>query len=166
MEWLARRTDEWKELQAQYNEAKAQVNAGKNRRQIAWQYLKDIFVRLDVIGLISVMAMFGLILVSFTLAGGTKLQWRKAKILCSLIIGFALIPPVISSEVKFAKYPLVPVRALKIKGIWAEMTITTLQIVVWWMPADYMYTLPIVGVNRSIALATRITSLEKICLHH
>lgn len=146
-------------MQAQYNEAKAQINAGKNRRQIAWQYLKDIFVRLNVVGLILVMAMFGHILVSFTLAGGTKLQWGKAKILCPLIIGFALIPPVILYKVKFAKNPLVPVRALKVKSIRAGMTITTLQMVVWWMPADYMYTLLIVGVNQSIALATRRTSL-------
>lgn len=159
MEVKARRTEEWKELQRQYDEAKKARNEGKSKVAVWWEYLLDVSQRLDVIGSILVMAMFGLILAPFTLAGGAKLQWGKAKILVPLIIGFAMIPFVMLYEIKFAKYPLLPHRILKIPSIWAGSVLAMLQNIVLWMPADYMFTLLIIGVNQSIELATRITSL-------
>lgn len=159
MEIKARRTEEWQELQRQYDEAKRVRNAGKLWVKVWWEYLVDVTERLDIIGSILTMAMFGLILAPFTLAGGAKLQWGKAKILAPMIIGFSMIPFVMLYEFKVAKYPLLPHRILTIPSIWAGSVLAMLQNIVLWMPADYMFTLLIIGVNQSIELATRIQSL-------
>lgn len=66
-----------------------------------------IFWQLDVVGIILLIAVFTLILVPFTIAGGASEQWSKPKVIATLIIGIFCIPVWIWWE-KRAKYPMVP----------------------------------------------------------
>lgn len=151
MRFMAGRTEEWAELQQQRKEqvqSKSFVEAAV-----------DLFWKIDVIGLLMVIIVFGLILVPFTIAGGVHDQWKKGKIIAPLVIGFVAIPFFILWEAKFAKYPLIPGHLLKERGVWSAVVIGICIDLVWYMPNDYMYTVLIVAVNESVKSATRITSL-------
>jgi len=69
----------------------------------------ELFWRLDVIGIILLIAVFALILVPFTIAGGVHTQWKTAKVIAPLVIGFCCIPAWVIWERK-CPYPMVPFR--------------------------------------------------------
>lgn len=71
------------------------------------QLATSIFWQLDVIGIILVIAVFALILVPFTLAGGVQTQWGTAKVIAPLVIGLLLVPVWIVWEMK-CPHPMVP----------------------------------------------------------
>lgn len=66
-----------------------------------------LFWQLDVIGLILMIAVFILVLVPFTIAGGISTSWQQAKIIAPLVIGVVMIPVFILWEAR-APHPLVP----------------------------------------------------------
>ena len=66
-----------------------------------------IFWQLDTIGVLLLIAVFALILVPLTIAGGVHSQWKTAKAIAPLVIGFLLIPVWIVWEMK-CKHPMVP----------------------------------------------------------
>jgi SIT family siderophore-iron:H+ symporter-like MFS transporter len=70
-------------------------------------FLLEIFWRMDVLGIILLIAVFALILVPFTLAGGSAEQWKQAKIIAPLVIGVLCVPLWIVWESK-CPYPMVP----------------------------------------------------------
>lgn len=70
-------------------------------------FLLDVFWRMDVLGIILLIAVFALILVPFTLAGGNTEQWKQAKIIAPLVIGVLCVPLWIVWESK-CRYPMVP----------------------------------------------------------
>lgn len=153
MEWTARRSPEWKELKQSREDDPDHV-------QVSWiTYFIDLFHQLDVIGLLLVVVVFGLILVPLTIAGGVQEQWKHAKIIAPLVIGFVCIPIFAVWEAKFAVNPLLPATLLKERGVWSALIIGVFINFVWYMPNDYMYTVLVVAVNESVKLATRITSL-------
>lgn len=75
-----------------------------------------LFRQLDIVGLLGLIAIFGFILVPFTVTGGAhnargaSLQWSRPVIIVPLIIGFLCIPGWIWWERKAARHPLVPFR--------------------------------------------------------
>lgn len=69
-----------------------------------------IFWQLDVIGIVLLIAVFALILVPFTIAGGASEQWTKGKVIAPLVIGLFCIPIWIWWETK-APYPMLPFTA-------------------------------------------------------
>jgi SIT family siderophore-iron:H+ symporter-like MFS transporter len=71
------------------------------------QFLVELFWQLDVVGIILLIAVFALILVPFTLAGGVEAQWRTAKVIAPLVLGFLTVPVWIIWEMK-CKHPMVP----------------------------------------------------------
>lgn len=75
----------------------------------ASQLLVELFWQLDVIGIILLIAVFALILVPFTLAGGVSTQWKTAKVIAPLVIGILCIPLWIVWESR-SKYPMIPFR--------------------------------------------------------
>lgn len=125
---------------------------------VCWE-LTDLFWILDVVGILFIICVFGFILVPFTLAGGQQSTWQKASTIVPLVIGVVLIPFFIIWEMKFAKFPIVPFKLLKDRGVWASLIIAMLVNLIWTLPNDYMYTVLVVGMNTSDKAASRITSL-------
>lgn len=118
----------------------------------------ELFWLLDVIGIILLIAVFALILVPFTLAGGVHSEWRTAHIIAPLVIGVCCIPFFVYWELK-APHPLVPFSLLKDRSVWAPMGIAVCLNFAWTMQGDFLYTVLVVAFDFSITTATRVTSL-------
>ncbi|KAK4047671.1 ferrioxamine B transporter [Microbotryomycetes sp. JL221] len=129
-------------------------------RQLGFKGLAvRLFWELDVIGLILLVAMFSLILLPFTLAGGATSKWGHAHIIVMLVIGVLCIPAFAIWEAKYAKFPAVPFRLLKTRTVLACMGIACTLNCAWYLQGDYLYTVLIVAFNESVKSATRISSL-------
>lgn len=117
-----------------------------------------LFWHLDVIGILLMIAIFACILVPFTLAGGVKTTWGTAKVIAPLVIGVLLIPVWVFWE-KNCKFPMLPFKHLKDRGVWAALGIAVMLNTAWYLQGDFLYTVLYVGFDESILSATRITSL-------
>jgi MFS transporter, SIT family, siderophore-iron:H+ symporter len=149
MQWRAKKSGQLDALSSEHAELK---------RLGPIKYFGHLFWTLDMIGIIFVIAIFGLILAPFTLAGGIQTEWKKAKIIAPIVIGFVCIPFFIWWEA-VSKHPIAPYHLLKDRGIWAGLIIAVFIDFIWYMQGDYMYTVLIVAANQSVKAATRITSL-------
>lgn len=125
---------------------------------VLWE-ITDLFWLLDVVGVLFIICVFGFILVPFTLAGGERHTWRRASTIVPLVIGFVLIPFFALWELKVAKFPIIPFKLLKDRGVWASLFIAMFVNLIWTLPNDYMYTVLVVGMHTSDKAALRITSL-------
>ncbi|CAK7262596.1 ferrioxamine B transporter [Sporothrix epigloea] len=125
-------------------------------------FLVDLFWRLDVIGIILMTAVFALILVPFTLAGGIHSQWKEAHIIAPLVVGIVCIPVFIVWETK-APHPLVPFYLIKDRGVWAPLGIALFLNFAWYMQGDFLFTVLYVAFDFSVTSSTRITSLYSFC---
>ena len=121
-------------------------------------FLVDLFWRLDVIGIILMIAVFALILVPLTIAGGFKNQWKTAHIIAPLVVGVLCIPVFIIWELK-ARHPLLPFYLMKDRAVWGPLGMAMLLNFAWYMQGDYLYTMLVVAFDFSITSATRISSL-------
>ncbi|KAI5465015.1 major facilitator superfamily domain-containing protein [Mariannaea sp. PMI_226] len=128
----------------------------------AKNFTAELFWLLDIVGIILIIAIFALILVPLTLAGGFQTKWKQAHIIAPLVVGFVCIPAFIIWELR-APHPLVPFKLMKDRAIWAPMGMAVLLNFAWYMQGDYLYNLLIVGFNFSILTATRVTSLYSFC---
>ncbi|EEQ37547.1 Major Facilitator Superfamily protein [Clavispora lusitaniae] len=149
MRFKAGRTPEWAAIRQEEKEA----------YKGAKHFFIDLFWRIDLIGILFIICVFGFILVPFTIAGGVHTKWQRGSTIAPLVIGFVLIPFFVYWEYKVAKYPIVPYPLLKDRGVWSALIIACLVNFIWYMPNDFMYTVLIVGMRASIKAATRITSL-------
>lgn len=128
----------------------------------------ELFWQLDVIGIILLIAVFALILVPLTLAGGATAvgavasKWHQAHILAPLIIGILCIPAFIFWELR-AKHPLLPFHLLKDRAVWAALGIAMFLNFAWYLQGDFLYTVLIVAFDFSIKAATRVSSLYSFC---
>lgn len=123
----------------------------------------ELFWLLDIIGVFLIAAMFALILVPLTLAGGLQDEldtsgWSRASTIAPIVFGVLCIPVFIFWELK-APHPLVPFKLMKDRSVWAPIIIAINFNFAWTMQGDYLYTVLIVAFNFNIADATRITSL-------
>ncbi|KAL4960732.1 putative siderochrome-iron transporter Sit1 [Aspergillus stella-maris] len=122
------------------------------------QLATEVFWRMDVIGIILLIAIFALILVPFTLAGGNHDQWKRAKIIAPLIVGIFCIPAWILWE-QWCKHPMIPFRLLQDRAVWGAIGIAIMLNTAWSLQGNYLYTVLIVSFNQSNLSATRIASL-------
>lgn len=122
------------------------------------KYMVSLFWKLDIIGVILMAAVLALILVPLTLAGGVEQEWKKAKIIAPLVIGFCCIPAFVVWEY-YTPHPVTPFGLLKDRGVWSALLIGVFINFVWYMQGDYLFTVLQVAVNQSTLSATRITSL-------
>lgn len=122
------------------------------------QLMVELFWALDVIGIILLIAVFALVLVPFTIAGGYGDNWKKAHVIAPLVIGLLCIPTFIFWELRAPK-PLVPFDLLKDRAVWGALGIAGTLNFAWYMQGDYLYTVLIIAFNFSIMGATRILSL-------
>ncbi|PVI04719.1 siderochrome-iron transporter-like protein Sit1 [Periconia macrospinosa] len=124
-----------------------------------WKKLAvGLFWQLDVIGIILLIAVFGLILVPLTLAGGLSSKWHSGSIIAPLVIGILCIPVWIWWESK-ASHPMVPFHLFKDRAVWGALGIATFLNFAWTCQGDYLYSVLIVAFDESVLSATRITSL-------
>ncbi|KAG7708277.1 hypothetical protein KL930_001717 [Ogataea haglerorum] len=121
--------------------------------------IETFFWKVDLVGLLCLMLSLGLILTPFTLAGGYKSEWQKAKVIAPLVIGFCLFPFFFLWEAKYAKHPFLEARYMKDASVWGALMIAIYIDLVWYMQGDYLYTVLVVAFNQSVKSATRITSL-------
>ncbi|KFX86001.1 hypothetical protein V490_09277 [Pseudogymnoascus sp. VKM F-3557] len=122
------------------------------------QLAVELFWQLDIIGIILIIAVFSLILVPLTLAGGVKETWKTAHIIAPLVVGVLTIPVFILWE-KNCKHPMVPFRLLKDRGVWSALMVAILLNTAWYLQGDYLYTVLQVAFDESVKSATRIISL-------
>ncbi|RSL94622.1 hypothetical protein CEP52_012533 [Fusarium oligoseptatum] len=135
------------------------VNYRSSFQQLGFQnFAVKLFWLLDVVGIILVIAIFALILVPLTTAGGFKSQWGQAHVIAPLVIGFLCIPAFIFWELR-APHPLVPFQKMKDRAIWAPLGMACMLNFAWTMQGDYLFTVLRVAFDFSISSATRITSL-------
>jgi MFS transporter, SIT family, siderophore-iron:H+ symporter len=118
-----------------------------------------LFWQLDVPGVLLLIAVFALILTPFTLAGGFASTWKRAHIIAPLVVGFLCIPLLLVWELRFAPHPLLPIRLMSHRGIWAPLGIALCLNWAWGLQADYLYTVLVVAFDFSISGATRIVNL-------
>ncbi|KAL5332449.1 major facilitator superfamily domain-containing protein [Aspergillus crustosus] len=118
----------------------------------------EVFWRMDVVGIILLIAVFALILTPFTLAGGNSSQWKEAKILAPLIIGVFCIPVWIMWEQR-CPYPMIPFKLLKDRAVWGAIGIAVMLNCAWSLQGNYLYTVLVVSFDESVLSATRIASL-------
>ncbi|KAF2013596.1 siderochrome-iron transporter-like protein Sit1 [Aaosphaeria arxii CBS 175.79] len=128
-----------------------QLHGGKN-------LIVALFWALDVPGIILMIAVFGCILVPFTLAGGVQSQWGTAKVIAPLVIGILCVPVFIFWERK-APHPMIPLHLLKDRAVWGALGIACTLNFTWYMQGDFLYTVLVVAFDESIKSATRISSL-------
>lgn len=177
MRVVAGRTEEWKRIAEEerevlndWKESFTDIFKAKSRGRsvsgeikaflsVATENSINLFWRLDIVGVLFVICVFGFILVPFTIAGGTHEKWEKASTIVPLVIGFVLIPFFVIWEAKVARFPIVPVPLLKDRGVWSAIIIAALVDFIWYMPNDFMYAVLVVGMRASVKAATRITSL-------
>lgn len=155
MYWKASLTAEWKQL----NEEKALANKDKTLVSRFVAKTKEMFWKMDLIGCLFVICFLGLLLVPLTLAGGKLKQWKQAKIIAPLVVGFCSIPIFWIWEARFAKFPLVPVILLKDRGIWAAFMVGIVYSLVYSLPTTYSYPVLLVGMNATTTVATRTPQL-------
>lgn len=124
----------------------------------ARNFFLELFHLLDVVGIILLIAVFALILMPLTLAGGVSSEWNAPHIIAPLVVGVLCIPAFIVWELK-APHPLVPFKLMKDRGVWGPIALAILLNFAWTMQGDFLYTVLIVAFDFSIANATRITSL-------
>ncbi|KAH7250294.1 major facilitator superfamily domain-containing protein [Fusarium redolens] len=118
----------------------------------------ELFWLLDIIGVILLIAVFALLLVPLTIAGGFESKWSDPQVVAPLVIGFVCIPVFVIWELR-APHPLVPFHHMKDRSVWAPMGIACMLNFAWTMQGDYLYTVLQVSFNFSIKAATRVQSL-------
>ncbi|CAL9731038.1 siderophore iron transporter Arn1p [Monosporozyma unispora] len=151
MRWRVRNNEDWKVLQKEKT---------FYQKHGLWVTLQDLFWKIDVIGLIFMGASLGCILVPLTLAGGVKTSWNDSRLIGTFVLGWVLIPILVCWEWKYARFPLVPYKLVKDRGVWSAMAISFLIDFIYYMAADYLYTVLVVSVRQSVKAATRISSLS------
>lgn len=123
-------------------------------------YMKELFWKVDAVGLFIMTVSLGCILVPLTLAGGVNGKWRNPHLIGPICLGGVLIPILIIWELKWAKEPIFPWKLIKDRAVWSSMGISFLIDFIFYMAADYLYTVLVVAVDESVESATRISSLS------
>ena len=118
----------------------------------------ELFWLLDVVGMVLMIAVFALILVPLTIAGGFQDQWRTAHVIAPLVVGILCVPAFVFWELR-APHPLAPFSLMKDRGVWAPFGIATFLNFAWTMQADYLFTVLQVAFDFSVGASTRIISL-------
>lgn len=179
----ARKSDDWIQL----------VDQGAAAKQKVWVSLKDnLFVRffwkVDLVGIILIMGIFGLITVSLSNGifnwesassasrnyysdtyGNIDYSWASVSTIVPLVIGVVLIPVFVLWEKLWARFPAVPFPLMTDRGVWSAILVGLLLTVVSNVPRFYLEVLlnglfwreseSVIRVVSSYDVALSITSL-------
>ncbi|KAM5356842.1 hypothetical protein ACJ41O_003488 [Fusarium nematophilum] len=137
---------------------------GKESEEMALISLKtkkgrsDLFHQLDIVGLLTLVAAFSLVLAPLTVAGGTVSHWRSWTIILPLTLGVCSAISFIVWEQRGARHPLIPFHLLRDRGVWSALAVRSLLNFAWYTQGNYLYTVLIVAFDFSVESATRILS--------
>ncbi|KAJ8104885.1 hypothetical protein OPT61_g10514 [Boeremia exigua] len=112
----------------------------------------ELFWQLDIPGIVLLIAVFGLILTPFTIAGGMSSQWGTAKVITPLVIGILSVPAFIIWE-RRAPHPMLPFHLLADRAVWGALGIACTLNFAWYMQGDFLYTVLVEHVSSSSPLA-------------
>lgn len=149
MRWKASKTSQWKDLwvkEKPYWKSDTCLNI-----------IIDLFWKLDVLGVIFIGISLGCILVPITLVGGIYSKWSDKNVIGPFATGFGLLPFIFFWEWKISRFPLIPLKLIKVRTVWAALCISFLIQFVYDMAEEYTYTFLVVAYNQSVASATRIS---------
>lgn len=123
--------------------------------------LHVIFWKVDFIGCLSIVVIFGLILVPLTLAGGPGKheRWKRASTIVPLVLGFCSIPLFVVWEMKITRTPMLPFVVMKNRGVWAAFLVGMFSTLIITLPNSYAYPVLLVGMNGTPTVATRTGQL-------
>lgn len=178
MKWKVRNLPEWKQICQEERDSqvelkefadtyRAHVELGGSKvlgkishiwKASSFKAVK-MFWQVDIMACFFICAIFGLILVPLTLAGGAQTSWQQASTIVPLVFGFCLIPLFIAWELKWAKIPLIPFPLLRDRGVWAGFAIGIWNVFASGVPGAYAYPVLMVGMNASEVVATRTPQL-------
>jgi SIT family siderophore-iron:H+ symporter-like MFS transporter len=120
-------------------------------------FLIDVFWRLDVPGILLMIAVFALILVPMTIAGGFEASWTAPQVLAPLIVGVCTIPLFVFWQLR-APHPLVPFYLIKDRAVWGALGIAMLLNWAWYMQGDYLFSVLSIAFDFDVMTATRVSS--------
>jgi MFS transporter, SIT family, siderophore-iron:H+ symporter len=120
--------------------------------------LCQLFRRLDVAGIVLLVAVASLLLVPLTIAGGLTSAWHTHEVIVPLVVGALLAPVLVFWEMN-ATHPLLPFKLMKDRAVWGPIGIAILLNFAWTMQGDYLYTVMIVAFDFGVTDASRIISL-------
>ncbi|KAF3987974.1 hypothetical protein FT663_03497 [Candidozyma haemuli var. vulneris] len=179
LKWKVHKLPEWKKLCEEERDSQVEMKEAREAHKntienggskvkanlvLAWEYTKfrtvQTFWQVDIVACFFIIAIFGLILVPLTLAGGAHTTWQKASTIVPLVLGFCLIPLFVLWETKWARIPLIPFPLLKDRGVWAGFGIGVMNTFASGIPGAYAYAVLLVGMNASEVVATRTPQLS------
>ncbi|WWD08400.1 hypothetical protein V865_006512 [Kwoniella europaea PYCC6329] len=149
-------------IRQQLKQIKRERAAQTSLVQRFWADAKDIFWKLDVIGLVLFVVGIGLFLVTLTLANSRFNKWSDAHTIAQLVVGVVISVGFVAWERWFAPIPLLPFALIKRK------TVVGCCLIALWHPlagrsvSTYLYTYLQVAADQSQVSATRITSFPTI----
>ncbi|KKA26540.1 hypothetical protein TD95_005356 [Thielaviopsis punctulata] len=120
---------------------------------------KQLYEQMDVPGIVLIAVAFSLLLVPLTLAGGVSSSWGSPHIVVPLVLSGPALASLLYWEAKMARFPLIPMDALKNRAVWAPLLLALFLNLAWYMQGDYLYTSLLVCFNFSSAMAVMISSL-------
>lgn len=127
-------------------------------RKLDISSLCQLFRRLDVAGIVLLVAVSSLLLVPLTIAGGLTSAWHTPEVIVPLVVGTLLAPVLVFWEMN-AGHPLLPFNLMKDRAVWGPIGIAILLNFAWTMQGDYLYTVLIVAFDFGVTDASRIISL-------
>ncbi|GAA5980726.1 hypothetical protein JCM10908_001752 [Rhodotorula pacifica] len=142
---------------------KAQHIEDRTEKQIAQPPLKKralaIFWQLDLIGLLLLVAGFGMLLTIVTIANGRGSHWSDDHCIALLTCGGFLVICFVLWERFGARHPLIPFGLLKNRTVIACFVIAVVHPIAGGVIGSYFYTYVLVAANETTLSARRITSL-------
>ncbi|KWU46655.1 putative siderochrome-iron transporter [Rhodotorula sp. JG-1b] len=142
---------------------KAQHIEDRTEQRIAKQPLKKralaIFWQLDIIGLLLLVAGFGMLLTIVTIANGKGSHWSDPHSIALLTCGGFFVICFILWERFGARHPLIPFSLLKNRTVIACFVIAIVHPAAGGVIGSYFYTYVLVAANETTLSAKRITSL-------
>ncbi|CAG7938583.1 unnamed protein product [Penicillium olsonii] len=73
-----------------------------------WESFRFYFIEFDVIGIFLMIGGLILFLISFNIAGNTEGQWKSAKVIAMMVVGFFVIVAFVAYELWVAQKPFIP----------------------------------------------------------
>ncbi|KAK7422766.1 ferrioxamine B transporter [Neonectria magnoliae] len=135
---------------------KADVSAPPS--SLTKRFNADLFHQLDIVGLITLIGAFSLVLAPLTVAGGSVSHWGNWNIVLPLVLGLLLVPIFVVWEKRGARYPLIPFHLLRDRGVWSALAVRSMLNFAWYTQGNYLFTVLIVAFDFSVENATRILS--------
>jgi len=107
-----------------------------------------LFWVMDLVGLFFLAAAMCLILLPFTLGGGSAAKWRTPNVIVPFVLGVLCIPVFAVWELKFARHPIFPFKHMKDRHVASLLLLSLLSHVASSTRGSYLYFTLVVSFNQ------------------